>query len=124
MELHFHRDGEYYGPFSVEEAREMLTSGDLSPDDLTWHDGATEWLPAQQVIEAAEAAQTTDAVETPAIPEPEPADDHQAAAQHHFVPEPKPESAPNPTRAPARSGTPSWVPPRRDGMDGPKTSFF
>ena len=104
MQIHIHRDGQQYGPYSVEEAREHLETGALLPDDIAWHAGITEWLPLSQVLEAAGPA-------------------HDGVAGHDpvFAPEPQPEDQPEPVRTLTRSVEPSWVPPRRDGMQSPAT---
>jgi uncharacterized protein DUF4339 len=38
-------------PCSFDEARQMLSSGDLSPEDLAWCEGLPEWQPVPTVVE-------------------------------------------------------------------------
>jgi hypothetical protein len=114
MEIYVNRNGDQYGPYSLVQAREYMASGDLLSDDLAWHEGATEWLPLPQVLEAAEAAGLPEAEPEPTT-EPEP--ESQPGLEHQAAPEPEP--AP----APARSAEPSWVPQRRDGMKTPPSAF-
>ena len=50
MQVHIDRDGERYGPYSIEEINAYLANGTLLPTDLAWQDGMTDWLPIDQVI--------------------------------------------------------------------------
>ncbi len=68
MQLYIHRDGQQYGPYSLEEARDYLASGSLAPDDLAWHDGAADWIPLGSVTELAPAPQPEPALQRAAIP--------------------------------------------------------
>ena len=49
MLLHFTRDGEAFGPYPIEEAREYLKRGQILPTDLAWFEGCVDWMPAIQV---------------------------------------------------------------------------
>ena len=49
MPIYIHRDGQQFGPFSVEQARDYLESGNLVAEDLAWFDGAPEWMPLGQI---------------------------------------------------------------------------
>ena len=49
MLLHFTRDGEAFGPYPIEEAREYLKRGQILPTDLAWFEGCAGWMPAIQV---------------------------------------------------------------------------
>jgi len=51
MEIYIHRDGQQFGPYSVEQTRDYIASGNLTPDDLAWHEGVTDWVPLAQVTE-------------------------------------------------------------------------
>ncbi len=53
MQIYIHRDGQQFGPYSVEQARDYLASGNLLPGDLAWHEGAADWMPLDQVAEVA-----------------------------------------------------------------------
>ena len=48
-EIHINRDGQQYGPYSHEQAKAMLSSGDLSESDQAWYQGAEGWVPLNQV---------------------------------------------------------------------------
>jgi hypothetical protein len=45
MEIYIARDGHRLGPFPVEEVKRQLASGQLSPNDLAWAQGARDWVP-------------------------------------------------------------------------------
>jgi hypothetical protein len=49
MEIHIIRDGEQWGPFSIEEINEELEEGTLSHDGLAWHDGLTDWTAIRNI---------------------------------------------------------------------------
>ena len=44
MLLHFMRDGEAFGPYPLEEAREYLKRGQILPTDQAWYEGAQDWM--------------------------------------------------------------------------------
>ncbi len=43
MEIKINRDGEEYGPYTVEQVNELLANGTLLPTDLAWHDPMETW---------------------------------------------------------------------------------
>ncbi len=49
MQIYVHREGQQFGPYSVEQAKSYIASGNLLRTDLAWHDGATVWLPLEEV---------------------------------------------------------------------------
>jgi len=49
MPLLIHRDGKQLGPYSLEEARLLVLSGQLDATDWAWPDGATEWIALKDV---------------------------------------------------------------------------
>lgn len=49
MQIHINRDGQNYGPYSLDEARQYLASGNLIETDLAWFEGAANWMPLSQV---------------------------------------------------------------------------
>ena len=49
MKIHIDRNGERFGPYSIEEINAYLAAGTLLPSDLAWKDGMTDWLPVQQI---------------------------------------------------------------------------
>jgi len=48
-EILISREGHQYGPYSSEQARTMLSSGELSESDQAWYQGAEGWMPLGQV---------------------------------------------------------------------------
>ena len=44
MSLLINKDGKQLGPFSLDQARALVLSGKIAPDDWAWPDGATEWI--------------------------------------------------------------------------------
>tara|TARA_Y100001934_G_scaffold270834_1_gene356363 strand:+ start:128 stop:1909 length:1782 start_codon:yes stop_codon:yes gene_type:complete len=50
MNIHISRDGQQFGPYTLEDAQAHLASGSLLPHDLAWVDGATEWRPLSEVV--------------------------------------------------------------------------
>lgn len=49
MQIHIHRDGQQTGPFSLEEIRAKLASGELQPTDMAWYEGAPNWLAVSSI---------------------------------------------------------------------------
>ena len=49
MQILIARDGEQFGPYTAEEARDYLAQGALFRNDLAWHEGLTEWIALEQV---------------------------------------------------------------------------
>ena len=58
MQVHIDRNGERYGPYSIEDINAYLANGTLQPTDLAWQDGMTDWVPVTQVpgVTTADAA--------------------------------------------------------------------
>lgn len=44
------RAGEQFGPYSEEDLRAYLGSGQVLPDDLAWTEGMENWLPVSRVF--------------------------------------------------------------------------
>lgn len=44
MSLLINKDGKQLGPYSLDEARALVLSGQLNPKDWAWPDGATDWV--------------------------------------------------------------------------------
>ncbi|MFO0041626.1 MAG: DUF4339 domain-containing protein, partial [Pseudomonadota bacterium] len=49
MQIHINRDGQNFGPYTLDEARQYLASGNLIETDLAWFEGAANWMPLSQV---------------------------------------------------------------------------
>ena len=50
MQIYVARAEQKLGPYTLDEVRSKLASGELSESDLAWHEGLTNWLPLQQVL--------------------------------------------------------------------------
>ncbi|MET3652969.1 RDD family protein [Dyella japonica] len=50
MEVWIGRDGERHGPYKEAEVRQWLQSGQLSPNDLGWYEGMTDWAPLSSLF--------------------------------------------------------------------------
>jgi uncharacterized protein (TIGR00266 family) len=63
MEITVHRDGEDFGPYSLEEVQQYLASGQLNPTDLAIHSGLSDWVTLAELAGAgpAPAAGSADA---------------------------------------------------------------
>ena len=55
--IHFLRDGQQFGPYSLEEINAFLADGSLLPSDQAWYEGAPEWIPLTEVPGVALLAQ-------------------------------------------------------------------
>jgi hypothetical protein len=53
VEIYITRANEQFGPYSEGDVRRHLVSGELSPDDLAWHEGLTEWQPLSRLVRPA-----------------------------------------------------------------------
>ena len=50
MNIHITRDGQEYGPYGLEETRNLLQAGQLLASDLAWHDGLEEWTTLGELL--------------------------------------------------------------------------
>ena len=70
VNLYVSRDGQQYGPYSLDEARAHLASGSLLPTDYAYHEGLTGWVPLADVISAPTQTASHSAGATPATTTP------------------------------------------------------
>ena len=49
MLIHINRDGEQFGPYTLEDLNAYLAQGTLFPTDLAWWDGAPGWVQMNEV---------------------------------------------------------------------------
>ncbi len=47
--IHILRDGQQFGPYTLEEINAFLADGSLLPTDQAWYEGAPEWMPITDV---------------------------------------------------------------------------
>ena len=58
MQIHVNRDGQQFGPYSVEQIKELLGQGSLLTTDWVWYDGLPEWVQILQIEDfSADSAQ-------------------------------------------------------------------
>tara|TARA_B100000963_G_scaffold349335_1_gene358236 strand:+ start:689 stop:1402 length:714 start_codon:yes stop_codon:yes gene_type:complete len=57
LQIHIHKNGKTYGPFSVEQVRGYLKAGNFSAEDHACHDG-TNWIKLSQVPGIASKSKT------------------------------------------------------------------
>jgi len=50
------RDGKQYGPYSLEQLRQLAKNGKLANGDLAWREGMTAWAPVEHVLGMFEGA--------------------------------------------------------------------
>ena len=73
MNVYVRRDGQQYGPYSIEDARAHLASGSLLPTDHAFFEGMTDWAPLEQVLDsAAHQIPATTTTARPAFPSAKP----------------------------------------------------
>jgi hypothetical protein len=46
VQFYYLRSGQRFGPVSLTVLRNLYRAGELRPDDLVWHEGARDWMPA------------------------------------------------------------------------------
>jgi len=49
MQIYTTRNGNKQGPFTIYRITEMIDGGDLSLDDLCWHEGLDQWRPIKDI---------------------------------------------------------------------------
>lgn len=68
MEVWIGRDGERHGPYKEVDVRQWLRSGQVSPDDLGWYEGMTDWAPLSTLFPEDVTPQEAAAPAGPSIP--------------------------------------------------------
>ena len=58
MQITINRDGQNYGPYTVEQLQQMLQAGRAQLTDLANYEGATEWVPLSQIPGVTQAQST------------------------------------------------------------------
>ena len=52
MQFFIARGEEQHGPYSLEQAKDLLAKGVLKPGDYAYHEGLSDWTPLLEVIAA------------------------------------------------------------------------
>lgn len=68
MQLLVHRNGEQLGPFTIEEARGLVSRGHVGLDDLAWHQGLPTWVPLRTLLDSSPSTATAIQPAPPAFP--------------------------------------------------------
>jgi len=55
MLYHVSRNGQLYGPYTIEQLRSFILSGNVLPTDMAKTQTMPEWLPVQQILDGASA---------------------------------------------------------------------
>ena len=58
MQITINRDGQNYGPYTVEQLQQMLQAGRAQLTDLANYEGAAEWVPLSQIPGVTQAQST------------------------------------------------------------------
>ena len=53
MAILVYRNDHQEGPYELEQIRSALTDGSLSPSDLGWQEGMSDWVPLSQMLDSA-----------------------------------------------------------------------
>jgi hypothetical protein len=56
MHYQISRDGQMYGPYTLEDLKRYLASGNVLPNDLAKSEAMAEWLPVEQILAQAAMA--------------------------------------------------------------------
>ena len=67
MNVHVSRDGQQYGPYTVEELKSFVAQGSILPSDAAWSEGMSDWTTVADVLARAGAPM---APPPPAAPRP------------------------------------------------------
>ena len=68
MSLLINKDGKQLGPYSLDEARALVLTGELKATDWAWSDGATKWVPLKEVPGFAPSVPAATATPPPSAP--------------------------------------------------------
>ena len=49
MQIHINRDGQDFGPYTLEQVNQYLQEGSIVATDMAWHEGMPDWMPLPKV---------------------------------------------------------------------------
>ena len=58
MEIHLNINNEQRGPYSFDDVGYMLQRNDISPDDMAWKEGLSDWVTVAELLEQKQPLQT------------------------------------------------------------------
>ena len=82
MNITISRDGQNYGPYTLDQVKEYLGNGTLNESDLAWHDDSTGWLSLKEVLST-----FTGSPSPPRLPQPQAVMVPLATAHNPIAPE-------------------------------------
>ena len=50
MSIYIAKDGKQFGPYPLEEVKQLLESEIISEADACWHEGCKDWIPVSQLV--------------------------------------------------------------------------
>ena len=53
------KDGERLGPYSFGQVRDFLAIGELTGQELAWHEELEDWMPLEDLLSALEQTSST-----------------------------------------------------------------
>ena len=49
MQIYIYRDGQQFGPFTLDQINQGLAAGQLLPNDFAFYEGLPQWIPLSQI---------------------------------------------------------------------------
>ncbi len=92
MQIHIDKDGQQYGPYTLDQVNEYLAQGSLQATDPAWHEGMADWCPLNQIAGVVDASSPAPPAFDPAAFNPNAA--APPAAVQSDVPSPTPDVSP------------------------------
>ena len=62
MGIHVSKDGQQYGPYSLEEVKSYLESGQFAVTDFGLSEGRTEWQQLGEILSAPDSSSTEEEI--------------------------------------------------------------
>jgi hypothetical protein len=50
-EIYLTRDGQQYGPYSIDQIKTAMSDGTVNSNDLAWYEGIPSWVPVNSIIQ-------------------------------------------------------------------------
>ncbi len=92
MQVFINKDGQQYGPYTLDQVNEYLVQGSLQATDPAWHEGMADWCPLNQIAGVVDASSPAPPAFDPAAFNPNAA--APPAAVQSDVPSPTPDVSP------------------------------
>ena len=95
MHYQISRNGQQYGPYTLEDIQRYVTSGNILPTDMAKSDEMADWVPVSQLIASGQAPPPPAAFSTPGYANPEPAQTYNQTYNQPVTPALAYQDAPN-----------------------------